>query len=424
MKRRDFVKNGATLGLALSALPGLAKLFKRYEGTDFPPVRRLTNGPKFHWFGYYDKLQLDPTNRYVLGMQVGFQGRSPTPDDTITIGMVDLHDHDAWIELGESREWCWQQGCMLQWLPGSDREVVWNDLQNGQFVSHILDIRTKQKRTLPKPIYTLSPDGKWALGLDFGRLQDLRPGYGYSGVPDQYKDMRAPDKTGIYSLDIKTEKDRLIVPYSTCAAMPHLGEDVSNYWHWYNHLLICPNSKRFLFLNRWRKERVFADQGTGFITRMFTADQNGEDLYVLDPSGNTSHFVWRDDQQVCAWTKPIGYEAGFYLLKDKTQHITQVGAGVMTVNGHNTYLPNQNNEWILNDCYPQGKERLQTPYLYNVPSNKRYDLGNFFEPDTYKGEYRCDLHPRYSPNGKMVVIDSTHEGMGRQMYLIDISKYV
>ncbi len=29
------------------------------------PVRKITKGSKFHWFGYYDKLQFDPTSRYV-----------------------------------------------------------------------------------------------------------------------------------------------------------------------------------------------------------------------------------------------------------------------------------------------------------------------------------------------------------------------
>ena len=422
MERKDFIKNTAILGLAMTAFPSLAKAFK--QGNAFPTVRRITNGPNFHWFGYYYKLQVDPTNRYALGMQVGFEGRSPTADDSIKIGMIDLKDNDKWIELGTSNAWCWQQGCMLQWLPNSKDEVMWNDRQDGQFVSHIMNVHTKKKRTLPKAIYTLSPDAEWGLGLDFGRLQDLRPGYGYQGVPDKFKELRAPTETGIYRIDIKTGKHQLIIPYSECAAMNHLGEDVSNYWHWYNHLLINQDGSRFIFLNRWRKERNFTDQGTGFITRMFTANKNGEDLYVIDPSGYSSHFVWRDPKHVCAWTRPIGYKDGFYLLEDKTQNIEIVGEGVMPINGHNTYLPNKNNEWILNDCYPQGKERLQTPYLYHVPTNKRFDLGNFYEPDTYKGEMRCDLHPRYSPNGKMVIIDSTHEGLGRQMYLIDISEIV
>ena len=80
---------------------------------ELPPVRALTRGPGFHWFGYYDKLEFDPTGRYVLSNEVGFEHRSPKADDTIAVGMVDTQDNDRWIELGTSRAWNWQQGCML-----------------------------------------------------------------------------------------------------------------------------------------------------------------------------------------------------------------------------------------------------------------------------------------------------------------------
>jgi len=421
MERRKFIKDAGTLGLILSAFPAIAGSAKKGHNTFLPPVRRITNGPQFHWFGYYDKWQIDITNRFALGMQVNFEGRTPTPDDQITIGMIDLTDSDKWIELGKSSAWSWQQGCMLQWLPGSKEEIIWNDRVGGQFVSHILNVNTGLKRTLPKPVYTISPNAEWALGLDFGRLQDLRPGYGYKGVPDRFRSKHAPGETGIYRVDMKTGKAELIVPYSTCSKIPHLGEDVQQYWHWYNHLLINPDSERFIFLNRWRKDSDAAKKGNGFTTRMFTANKDGNDKYVIDPSGYTSHFIWRDNLHICAWTRPVGHPDGFYLLRDKAQDIEAVGKGVMNINGHNTYLPNSNNEWILNDCYPQGENRLQTPYLYHITTNKRYDLGNFSAPAAYTGEWRCDLHPRYSPDGKMVIIDSTHEGLGRQMYLIDIS---
>ena len=47
----------------------------------FVPCRAITKGPKHHWFGYYDKLQFDPTSRYALGMAVDFEHRSPRGDD-------------------------------------------------------------------------------------------------------------------------------------------------------------------------------------------------------------------------------------------------------------------------------------------------------------------------------------------------------
>jgi len=131
---------------------------------NLPPVEALTTGPKYHWFGYYDKLQFDPTDRYVLGMEVDFEHRSPTKDDIIKIGMIDRKNNNRWIELGESRAWGWQQGCMLQWIPGSDSKVIWNDRRGDDFIRIIKDIKTGQERIISRDIYALSLDGKYAIG--------------------------------------------------------------------------------------------------------------------------------------------------------------------------------------------------------------------------------------------------------------------
>ena len=164
---------------------------------DFPEVRAITSGPGFHWFGYYDKLQFDPNCRRVLGMEVDFEGRSPRGEDLIKVGMVDLEDGDRWIELGETRSWCWQQGCMLQWRPGSETEVLWNDREDDQFVCRVLDVESGKRRTLPRAVYTLSPDGKTAVSADFRRIEHMRPGYGYAGIPDPNRDLLAPEDAGI-----------------------------------------------------------------------------------------------------------------------------------------------------------------------------------------------------------------------------------
>jgi Tol biopolymer transport system component len=59
-----------------------------------------------------------------------------------------------------------------------------------------------------------------------------------------------------------------------------------------------------------------------------------------------------------------------------------------------------------------------------VATGKRYPLGAFRSPQEYTGEWRCDTHPRFSPDSRKVVIDSPHGGNGRQLYLIDISGIV
>ena len=123
-----------------AGLAGVAGRWERAE--ELPAVRTITAGPRHHWFGYYDKLAFDPMGRYVLGMEVEFEHRSPKPDDIVYIGMVDLEDDDRWIELGRSTAWCWQQGCMLQWLPGSQTKVLWNDREGTSYVCRIRDVKT------------------------------------------------------------------------------------------------------------------------------------------------------------------------------------------------------------------------------------------------------------------------------------------
>jgi len=383
-----------------------------------PSIRRITQAPGFHWFGYYDKLQFDPTGRFVLGQRVDFEHRSPKADDEIRIGVIDTQSADKWTEVGRTRAWNWQQGSMLQWLPQSKSKFLWNDRAGNQFVCRIHDLKSGKTETIPAPIYTLSPDGKSAVAPDFRRLNDCRPGYGYAGIDDPNRDNPVPGDAGIWHIDMRNGKRKLLIPFSQAVAVANREPYSKGAKHWFNHLLYSPDSKRFIFLHRWRGEK----EGKGFSTRMFTADAQGKNLYNLDPYGKTSHFIWRDTQHVLAWAwHPSVGKDKFYLYKDQTEHVEVVGPDVMTVNGHCAYLPG--NRWILNDTYPD-KDRLQHLYIYEVSSGKQVPIADLLSPPEYVGEWRTDLHPRFSPDGKQICIDSTHEKLGRQMYLIDISSMV
>src|SRR4051794_11589818 len=125
LRARDrSVMNRRTFLGALAVVSG-----SRAIAQPLPPVRAITKGPRFHWFGYYDKLQFDPTSRFALGASNDFQHRLVTAADRMKVGMVDLENGDKWIEFGETKSWSWHQTCMLQWLPGSKDEVIWNDRQ-------------------------------------------------------------------------------------------------------------------------------------------------------------------------------------------------------------------------------------------------------------------------------------------------------
>lgn len=403
LHRRQFLGAG---------LLGLTHLVAARE-EQLPPTRAITRGPKFHWFGYYDKLQFDPSSRYALGMEVDFEHRSPKADDLIDVGMIDLHDNDRWIRLGRTTAWCWQQGCMLQWLPGSKTEVLWNDREGGNYVCRLLDVKSGKLRTIPHPIYAVSPDGKSAIATDFRRLADLRPGYGYNGIRDPNSDQLTPKNAGIWRVDLNSGKQELILSIDAVARFGRQLPSMKDTKHWFNHLLFNPDGSRFVFLHRWVV-------GKGRETRMLTADPDGTNLRVVDDNGMTSHFIWRDPRHILAWSNRAPHGKGFFLFEDGGPSIELIGKGVMTQDGHCSYLPG--NAWILNDTYPDAK-RLQHPYLYHVKSGRRVPLGHLLSPAGYTGEWRCDTHPRFSPDGRSVIVDSPHQG-GRQLHLIDISKIV
>ena len=43
------------------------------------PVQRVTEGPKHHFFGYFDKFPWDKSGRYLLSQEIPFTARQPVP---------------------------------------------------------------------------------------------------------------------------------------------------------------------------------------------------------------------------------------------------------------------------------------------------------------------------------------------------------
>jgi len=380
---------------------------------DMPQIRQITFGPKQHWFGYYDKLQIDNENRRVLGMAVDFEHRPPNPDEEIEVGFVDLVDDCKWTTLGTTTSWNWQQGCMLQWLPETTSKVIWNERGDKDYRCRVLDIESNRSNTFPWPIYALAPDGSWGVSTDFRRLNDMRPGYGYNGIKDPNADVLAPEDSGVWRVDFKNGEKDLIFSVADAARLTGI---LTENKQWFNHLLISPDGNRISFLHRYREP---VTESTS--TRMITINGDGSDPFVVIPSAHTSHYIWRDEEHLLAWSNNGDKGYGFYIFKDKGSLISSVGQGILTEDGHCTYLPDK--RWILNDTYPDG-DRIQHVHLYDTTLGIKIPLADLHSPPPYTGEWRCDTHPRSSSDGSKVVIDSPHSGNGRQLYMIDITELV
>jgi hypothetical protein len=373
-------------------------------------ARAVTRGPNHHFFGYYDKCPWDRTGRYLLAMEIGFIDRQPEPGEPLTLGMVDLKDGNRYIPLDETTAWSWQQGTMLQWLgPAADREVIYNGVADGQYVSIVRDVHSGKTRTLPRPIYAVSADGRQAVSLDFDRVNRLRPGYGYMALPEKHAEIAAPADAGIYWMDLRTGTNKLIIPIEW-AANHKPDERFKDAHHWFNHLQFNPSGTRFIFLHRWTA-------GKSWYTRLYSARPDGTDIRLHSDLGMVSHFDWRDDDTILAWAtlKP---KTNRFCLFDVNGGDTRIlGEGVLTHDGHCSYSPDR--KWVLTDSYPDrnGDQRL---FLYRPAENRRIEIAAFQLPQSMRHKpWRCDLHPRWNRDGTQVCIDSTHEPT-RQVYVLDV----
>lgn len=378
------------------------------------PGQRVTEGPRHHFFGYYDKCPWDVTGRYLLGLEIDLRDRPPGSDDAATVGMVDLAGGNRWIPLAETEAWNWQQGAMLQWVPSdTDALIIYNARSNASLVSVVRDVHDGSARTLPRPIYALSRDGRSALSLSFPRIHHCRPGYGYAGVPDPWRENPAPEEDGIWRMDLATGECWLIVPLARVATIDR-RPSMDGARHWHNHIQFNTDDSRFLFLHRWRRD------GMMWSTRMFTARPDGSDLYCVADHEMVSHFDWRDETHILAWARQ--HEEGdlYYLFTDKAREKEVVGRGVLTVDGHCSYSPDR--RWILTDSYPDAESK-RALILFRPADGRCIVLGRFYSPPELADEIRCDLHPRWSRDGSQVCIDSAHEG-DRQLYVMDVGDIV
>lgn len=422
------------------------------------PCQALTHGPAHHFFGYYDRCPYSPSGRYLLALEVDFSERPPRADDVARIGVIDLQGEREFEAVAETTAWNFQQGAMQQWLPGTqDQEIIYNIRTDDHYASCIHNIDTGQKRTLSRPVYVLNNAGTGAVTVNFARLDAVRPGYGYKGLPDPWADDPAPADDGIYYVDPKTGDSKLIVSTAEIAAIEPTDE-IPKAVHWFNHLLFSPADERIVFLHRLAKQSKKHSEAPSLsarvkgwlrqtlggqmwlrrflsahpalqeklvrpshLTRMFTVNTDGTDLYLLNPDDMTSHFDWRDDKHILAWARQKGQGDHYYLFEDRTDNVQTIGKQLLVGDGHCTY--SQDGRFILTDTYPRGPRNERGLILYDTDTEKRIDLGQFYSPPDLKGEIRCDLHPRWNRDSTKVCFDSVHEG-ARQMYEIDVTEIV
>ena len=155
----------------------------------------------------------------------------------------------------------------------------------------------------------------------------------------------------------------------------------------------------------------------------------GRAIAAVSPDGTAAmglsyermyHFAWQDADTLLVSTDLRGRRQ-FLVGHDGRDDFEPVGQGVLPDDGHACYSPD--GRWIACDTYPHGTEHHSEVMLYAVTGNRKVSLGFYRSEEIFRCEIRCDLHPRWTPDGRGLTIDAVTEG-DRQIHLIDVSDVV
>lgn len=379
------------------------------ERVNNPKVMRLSPENKHFFYGYYDNKQISDDGRYYLFNHVDFMNRMPVVGDICRLGYIEIQT-GATHYFGETNSWNFQQGCMLEWDPKRKDCVYYNFYDGIDYRSCRHNVTTGEKTLLPRANADISPDGKFGLSINFSRLFDFRPGYGYCNYVDHFKNVVAPEEDGIFLTDLDNATSKLIVSYETLYELFNTSEETKNCKVAINHITFNAESDRFLFLIR-----CFPHDSKEWKTALGTCDLEGN-VYLLRNYTFASHYHWKEDGTLLIYAD-CGEGNGLYELKDISQDYKLYSKSFFTSDIHCTYSPDR--QWIVGDGYPNSDRSVPT-LLYNRMKEEGLVALRTYSPTVECHDIRCDLHSKWTSDGKSIVFDSIHEGY-RGIYSLDLT---
>ncbi|MDI6775278.1 MAG: hypothetical protein QME60_07810 [Verrucomicrobiota bacterium] len=413
---------------------------RRIAGNALSPdaARALTEGPAHHFVGAGDRQPWSPSGRYLLGIEIPPELRSPP--GAAVVGVVDLKNGSAWRPLAATIAWNWRDGAMAQWIPGNEDVMVGNTNRKGKPGSFVFDVGRGARRFLPHPVYCVSPIGAKAFSVDFGRLGFYRRGHGYERIPAPGPFPPAPANDGVWSVNLARGDRRLTISYADLRKWTATGEaDILGTWA--DRLQVNREGTRLGFLHHTLFEKG------GAHTHLITCSMSGGGLYCVT-KGFVGDFAWGPGGKIVAWCGP---RAGSAATRRSAGGRLELVLGISRILGEPDWFQQQvvhpfcrnalgrryrvfrdeegeiptpleddalsagrpafspDGRLVLTETGPDARH-LKTVCLLYPPSGRVTRLARFGSPQSLNDEARCHLYPRWRPDMKALALDSCHDG--------------
>lgn len=376
------------------------------------PIRDIGSPGASTFFGYYDKSPLSTDGWLLCHSTVLPTDRPVRPQDSVNVQVFNFSTRQFVrpVMSVPTQSFNWQQGARAHWLDGD--QFIFNDFDASaqRYISRVYSVsRRCETRRYDHPVQD-SWRREYFLALNYRRLYALRPEYGYSNLPalDEAGVARLHDD-GLWYVDQHSGQSRLLYSLrDICDTDP--SPDFAHARHKINHVMIGPGGRQFAFLHRYLLGRRKFD-------RLMLAQADGSGLRMVCANGMVSHCTWVDDfTLLCFLRGPDGHD-GYYLVDLHTDTLQPLLGGLLDAMGDGH--PSTHGHHFITDCYPD-RRRMQHLLLGDLRTGKVEPLGRFHHGFRYGGQARCDLHPRFCPQGRYVFLDSVCSGR-RRLYFLELS---
>lgn len=389
-------------------------------------TEQITFGPKHHFFGYIGHVQNIPWNasgRYIVALQTDFHDHMPKPDEAADVVLIDTEQGNKVLSVDQSRAWNFQQGTMFYWNPKNpETQFFFNDRdpETGRVFCVLFDIskgqhgqRVREYRFEDTPVGNggVAQNGGTFLGINYGRMDRLRPVTGYPGAFDWTVGVAHPRDDGIFKIDIATGEKTLLVSFHQLARTirpihPHVDQTPL----FINHTLWNREDDRIYFYARGN----FSKSGKERINVPFTIKPDGSGLTPLKTFIG-GHPEWDYGHRV------IGVLGDRQILYDVDRQLvvgTLGSSDIFPKPGADISL-SPDGKWFVNGHM----DREVGKNFYNIycRSNGTHLRTAGFSTGQYqRGELRIDPAPRWNRTSDAILVPCWTDEGTRQMFIIRI----
>lgn len=377
------------------------------ENKDFiTDVKVIKKSGKHVFFGYYDLQQVDKEQKKMLVHIVDKNKANPSVDKA-DIAIVEL-ENEKINTITSTKAWSWQQGSRLRWHPSNSNLIIFNDIRDNKYVTVVWNIRdNKEQEIFPIALYDISSSLNYGVGVNFSRLQRLRPGYGYSVIEDKTANIEAPEDDGVWIYDIVNKKQKLVVSLSELKEKSKVKD---GYEHYINHVSIAPSNDKFIFFHIWT-----STSSSEWNMNLYVMDMKNNMLTCLEDKYIASHYCWKNENEILVTTAAMNGKTPMYILYDISKKSKVILEGEMlTKDGHPSYINGEDN--FISDTYPINC--MQQVFYQN--KNKSIEIAKLYSDPRMFDDMRCDLHPRITKENNLITVDSTFQNCLRQVVLLKL----